>query len=362
LSKGIRFFTGVPDSLLRDFCAFAIDQAEDNHVLAANEGGAVALASGHYLATSQPALVYMQNSGQGNATNPLTSLADPAIYSIPMLLLIGWRGEPGTKDEPQHVKQGEITLELLNVLGIPYRVLPSIEAPAKECIYEVIGWTEKNATPSALVVRKGTFVSHKMRSVNASGIGVARERAIHLVAQALDPSDVVVSTTGKISRELYEYRDYSGSEHCTDFLTVGSMGHASQIAMGVAMAKPKRQVYCFDGDGSVIMHMGSLAILGRSRVTNFKHVIFNNGAHDSVGGQPTVGFDISFTEIALACGYKSALVANSENDIVKKVDALHAAEGPALLEVRVDKGARPDLGRPRTSPQENKIAFMKYLS
>jgi len=361
LGKQVDFFTGVPDSLLKNICAYIMDHA-DNHVIAANEGGAVALAVGHYLTSSRLALVYMQNSGQGNAVNPLASLSDSAVYGIPMLLLIGWRGEPGIKDEPQHVKQGEITLKLLEVLGIPYDILPTVQEDAVKCIDEKLNWSKQNNAPSALVVKKGTFAEYNLAGSRVNSAKITREKAVQLVTQELMPSDIVVATTGKISRELYEYRDQSGDDHSKDFLTVGSMGHASQIALGIALDKRCRKVFCFDGDGAVIMHMGAFAITGSSNAVNFKHIIFNNGAHDSVGGQPTVGLDISFTKIASACGYKTVLQAISADDITEKMQQLKIVEGPALLEIRVQKGARSDLGRPKTSPQENKRSFMEFLS
>lgn len=361
--RGVDFFTGVPDSLLKDFCAYVTDNVpSDKHIIAANEGGSVALACGHYLASRKMALVYMQNSGQGNAVNPLASLSDPDVYSIPMLLLIGWRGQPGIKDEPQHIKQGKITLDLLNVLGVPYRILGDTAEQAKANVNEAIDIAEKSSAPVAIVVEKGTFESYKLKSIRSDVAQMSREQAIELVAANLDSDDVVVSTTGKTSRELYEYRHRCGDGHSRDFLTVGSMGHASQIAMGIALEKKSRQVFCFDGDGAAIMHMGAFAIIGSQKAKNFKHIIFNNGAHDSVGGQPTAGMDISFTAIADASGYELTLQAESPDQIPPKIEQLKIAEGPALLEILVNKGARDDLGRPKESPQENKEKFMEFLS
>lgn len=362
-ARGISFFTGVPDSLLKDFCAYITDHvSDDRHVIAANEGGAVALAAGYYLATGRIGLIYMQNSGQGNAINPLISLVDPDVYSIPVLLLIGWRGEPGIKDEPQHAKQGKITLQILQTLDIPYRVLPENIEEASICLDDLLAEMSIQKRPTALVVKKGIFDSYKLRRVAKDISPLFREHAIQIIVDSLNNMDIVVSTTGHISRELYEYREKRGHGHSRDFLTVGSMGHASQIAMGIALVKPKRKVFCLDGDGAALMHLGATAIIGSRKLNNFKHVILNNAAHDSVGGQATVAKDVSFTKIALACGYKSAWLAETKDELKNLLPVLRESQGPALLEIRVKKGARKDLGRPKKTPQENKSAFMDFLS
>ena len=258
---GINFFTGVPDSLLKSFCAYVTDTCGKNHVIAANEGGAVGLAAGRYLATGKPALVYMQNSGQGNAVNPLCSLVDPDVYSIPMVLLVGWRGEPGVKDEPQHVKQGKVTVSLFETLGIPTEVLPDDESAALELTRKMVERAKTESRPVALVVRKGLFAEYKLQNKKPDIASLPREQAIEGVLRALPKDAVVVSTTGMISREVYETRERLGQDHSHDFLTVGSMGHASMIALGIAKAQPNRKVYCLDGDGASIMQMGNMAIV-----------------------------------------------------------------------------------------------------
>jgi len=359
---GVDFYTGVPDSLLKPVCFYLADHAGDKHVVAANEGGAVALACGHHLATGNVPLVYLQNSGQGNTINPLLSLADSDVYSIPLLLLIGWRGEPGTKDEPQHVKQGKVTVNLLDAMDIPHRVLSEEPEAARRCVGELLGIAAAESRPVALMVRKDTFESYKPTVQATSDFEMTREEAIEAVVAALGESDAIVSTTGKLSRELYECRDRAGQGHQREFLTVGSMGHASQIAMGIALARPDRQVYCLDGDGAMLMHMGGAAIVGAAGVANFKHVIFNNGVHDSVGGMPTAGLQVSFTEIVKACGYTEAWRVERRENLVETVRQLRSAKGPAMLEIMVQKGARTDLGRPKTSPIENKTAFTEFLS
>ena len=360
---GFGYFTGVPDSLLKDFCAYVTDHAEpSHHLIAANEGAAVALAAGHYLATSEPGLIYMQNSGLGNAINPLASLTDPAIYGIPTLLLIGWRGEPGRPDEPQHVKQGAATFDTLNALGIPSEVLAEMIDEAEAQIERAVAYLKDNSAPFALVVRAGTFTMYEKEAEATDQFEICREDAIIEVASHLSPDDVVVSTTGKASRELFEYRAANGGDHSGDFLTVGSMGHASQIALGIALARPQRQVFCLDGDGALIMHMGSLAIGGTRGPANFKHIVINNGVHDSVGGQPTAGFGIDVPAIARGCGYRNAWRVERRDDIATAVRELCEVQGPALLEIMTNAGARKDLGRPTIAPAENKLAFMKNLS
>ena len=357
-ASGVTFFTGVPDSLLKNFCAYVTDMCGESHVIAANEGGAVGLAAGHYLATGKPALVYMQNSGQGNAVNPLCSLADSDVYSIPMVLLVGWRGEPGVKDEPQHVKQGKVTLSLFETLGIPTEILPDDEVVALELTRKMVERAKAESRPVALVVRKGLFAEYILQNKKPDIATLPREQAIEGVLRALPKDAVVVSTTGMISREVYETRERLGQDHSRDFLTVGSMGHASMIALGIAKAQPHRRVYCLDGDGASIMHLGNMAIVGQSGCSNLTHIVFNNAAHDSVGGQPTVGGAINLTSVATAIGYD---VQSLENALRLCASALNKNR-PVFVEVKIAKGARKDLGRPKEPPQVNKALFMKTLA
>ena len=378
--QGVDFFTGVPDSLLKSFCAYITDSCGVSHVIAANEGGAVGLAAGHYLATGNPALVYMQNSGQGNAVNPLCSLADPDVYSIPMVLLIGWRGEPGVKDEPQHVKQGKVTVSFFETLGIPTEILPDDEVAALELTRKMVKKAKSESRPVALIVRKGLFAEYKLQDKKPDIAALSREQAIEEILKSLPDDAVVVSTTGMISREVYETRERLGQDHSRDFLTVGSMGHAIMIALGIAKVQPNRRVFCLDGDGASIMQMGNMAIAGQSGCANLTHIVLNNAAHDSVGGQPTVGGDINLSSIAASCGYRvdSSLTFNSpsnspSNSSLKPSESAAALSlcdfalktstaKPRFLEIKVAKGARKDLGRPKEPPQVNKALYMKTLS
>lgn len=354
-------FAGVPDSLLKNVCAYITDYCDAEHnIIAANEGAAVGIAAGHYLATGKPACVYMQNSGEGNIINPLASLTDEEVYNIPVLLLIGWRGRPGVHDEPQHVKQGKVTTGLLNVMGVNYEVLSKEEDKAEKQIIKAIKALQ-NKEVFALVIEKDTFEDYKLQNVEVNDLSMSREEAIQAVAAALGEKDCIVSTTGMISRELFEYRVAKGQGHERDFLTVGSMGHASQIALGIAMAKPERKVWCFDGDGASIMHMGSMAIVANKSPKNYVHVVFNNGAHDSVGGQPTVGLKIDLPAVARAVGYKKTCSADSREVLAESLKAVASTDGPILLEIKVKKGNRKDLGRPTTTPIQNKEALMEFL-
>ena len=359
--NGIDCFAGVPDSLLKNMCAYITDHFDAAHnIIAANEGAAVGLAAGHYLATGKPACVYMQNSGEGNIINPLASLTDQEVYNIPVLLLIGWRGRPGVHDEPQHVKQGKVTTGLLNVMGINYEVLAKEEDKAEKQIAKALKALQ-NKEVFALVIEKDTFDEYKLQNVEVNDLTMSREEAIQTVAAALGEKDCIVSTTGMISRELFEYRAAMKQGHERDFLTVGSMGHASQIALGIALAQPERRVWCFDGDGAVIMHMGSMAIVAEKAPSNYVHVVFNNGAHDSVGGQPTVGLKIDLPAVARAVGYPHALSVDNRDTLCDILGKVKNMEGPVFLEVKVKKGNRKDLGRPTTTPVENKIAMMEFL-
>lgn len=358
----IDFFTGVPDSLLKDICAYITENTDKSkHIIAANEGGAIALAAGYNMATNKYPLVYMQNSGIGNAINPLLSLVDTKVYSIPMLMLIGWRGEPGIKDEPQHVKQGEVTLDLLDAMKIHYSILNDNEIDATKQIENAIEYIKTHNAPFALIVRKSIFEAFKL-NVNDNEIAtLTRENAISHCCSKLNEDDIVISTTGMISRELYEYRDIHNQTHASDFLTVGSMGHSDLIALSIAIAKKNRTVFCFDGDGALIMHLGSLCIVGNLAPENYIHIVFNNGAHDSVGGQPTVGFDINIPQIAKACGYKEAIKVYNTIEFDTAFEK-HKKQGPLLIEFIVKKGARKELGRPKTTPLENKQAFINFLN
>ena len=359
--NGIDCFAGVPDSLLKNICAYITDHCDAEHnIIAANEGAAVGIAAGHYLATGKPACVYMQNSGEGNIINPLASLTDEEVYNIPVLLLIGWRGRPGVHDEPQHVKQGKVTTGLLNVMGVNYEVLSKEEDKAEKQIAKAIKALQ-NKEVFALVIEKDTFEDYNLQNVEVNDLTMSREEAIQTVAAALADKDCIVSTTGMISRELFEYRAAMNQGHERDFLTVGSMGHASQIALGIAMAKPDRKVWCFDGDGAAIMHMGSMAIVANKAPKNYVHVVFNNGAHDSVGGQPTVGLKIDLPAVAKAVGYTNAFSVENKEDLLEALSAVKMVEGPVLLQVCVKKGNRKDLGRPTTTPVQNKEALMAFL-
>lgn len=360
-SNGIDFFAGVPDSLLKNICAYIADHVDSSHnIITANEGAAIGLAAGYHLATGKSGVVYMQNSGEGNTINPLASLTDKEVYNIPVLLLIGWRGRPGVHDEPQHVKQGKITTGLLDVMGINYEILSKEQLQAATQISKAAEALKRNDV-YALIVEKDTFDDYKLQNVEVNDLTMTREEAIQTVASALGPKDVIVSTTGMISRELFEARTAWGQGHERDFLTVGSMGHASQIALGIALEKKDRKIWCFDGDGATIMHMGSMAIVASKKPGNYIHVVFNNGAHDSVGGQPTVGLKIDLPAVAKAVGYSNTWSVTDSQSLSKALDECRKANGPVLLEIKVKKGNRKDLGRPTTTPIENKEAFMNNL-
>lgn len=355
---GFNFFTGVPDSLLKEICSVISNTIpEQDHIIAANEGTAIGLATGYYLATGNPAFVYMQNSGLGNAINPLLTLADVEFYSIPMLIMIGWRGQPGFFDEPQHIKQGRITVDLLDSLGIPSFVL-SPTSNSEEILSNAIKTMNKRSGPTVLLVTKDTFQEYLLPTKNISDYPMTRERAINCILTLLNTDDLIVSTTGMVSRELVENKLALNQDLNNVFPSVGAMGHVSSIALGIALATKSRKVICLDGDGSIIMHMGSLAIIGKSLATNLVHIAINNGAHDSVGGQPTVGFKIDLVKIAMACGYNKAKSVSSEIELSAAIKEFKNSSGPVFLEIRVRKGFRSDLGRPKTTPLETRNGFM----
>jgi phosphonopyruvate decarboxylase len=362
--NNIDFFTGVPDSLLKSFCAYIKDNvSNEKNIVAANEGNAIGLATGYYLATKKIGLVYMQNSGEGNIINPLASLADKLVYSIPMLLVIGWRGEPGKKDEPQHKKQGLVTTSLLDTMNVKYDILSedTTDNNTEKILENAYNYMSANNEPYALVIKKGTFEEYKLKDNRINDFEMSREEALEILIDSMKENSVIVSTTGMASREVFEIRERRNEKHNKDFLTVGSMGHASQIALGIALNKKEKDVYCVDGDGALIMHMGGMAIIGQNHPQNLKHVIINNGAHDSVGGQETAGLNIDIAGIAKACGYNECLSCSTKKELREYLERLKLTKGPILLEIKVKKGARKDLGRPTTTPIENKEAFMQFL-
>ncbi len=360
--NNIDFFTGVPDSLLKEICSYISDNTDgSNHIIAANEGNAIALAAGYHMASRKIPMVYMQNSGFGNAVNPLMSLTSEAVYRIPMLLMIGWRGEPNIKDEPQHIAQGAQTIAFLEAAQIPYVVLSPDENEAILQLNMAVLQISQSSSPFAIVVRKDTFEKYSMNSKIETEYKLSREDVIKAIVDKQNGSEVIVSTTGKTSRELFEYRDKIDQNHDRDFLTVGSMGHASQIALGVAITKPNTEVVCIDGDGALLMHMGSMAIIGKANPNNLIHIIINNGAHESVGGQATVGFDIDIPKLAKANNYKYAITVNDLNSFDKAFEEARESDGSSLIEVRVKLGSRKDLGRPSIPPLSNKRKFMSFL-
>ena len=361
IEKGINFYSGVPDSLLKEL-SFCFDEKIDskNHKITANEGSAIALAAGHYLATGKTPLVYFQNSGLGNAINPLLSLCDSTVYKIPMIILIGWRGEPGIIDEPQHIKQGAIQEKLLNTLEIPYEIIDN-ELKNYTLISNLISKSKNEVRPVALLVKKNTFSKFKTKKVTSDTSELMiREKVLEQILNSEIKNEIFITTTGKTSREFYELRKNNSEVVNKDFLTIGSMGHCSQIALGISLFN-KNDVYCIDGDGSVIMHMGSLAINGTSNSKNFKHIILNNGSHESVGGQPTVGKKINFSKIAKNCGYKKVKKISTYTELKNSIKWLNSNEGPLLLEILIKNGSRENLGRPKESPYENKLNFMKKI-
>lgn len=360
--RGIDFYTGVPDSQLKPLCDYLINTygISDRHIIAVNEGNAVAIAAGYHLSTGKIPCVYLQNSGIGNMINPVASLLNDKVYAIPCIFIIGWRGEPGLHDEPQHVFQGEVTLKLLEIMNIEYMIIEKSttekELEKKMNEFKYLLDAGKNV---AIVVKKDGLSYDEViewKSENST----LREDVINRITQATK-DDVIVSTTGKTSRELFEIREKNGQTHKCDFLTVGSMGHSSSIALGIAMRKPEKRVWCIDGDGALLMHMGSLATIGARSPNNYIHIIINNGAHESVGGQPTDINNINIEQLALACGYKRAYSTNNLKELDNVLSKIKGEFGPILIEVKVAISSRTDLGRPTKTPKENKMLFMEYL-
>jgi len=358
-AHNITFFTGVPDSQLKALCDYLNTEQPQNNITAANEGNALALAAGYHMATGKIACVYLQNSGLGNIINPLASLTNDKVYAIPALLVIGWRGEPGVHDEPQHIFQGEVTLPLLETMNIPYFILTkeTTEDELRNLLQEAVLHFE-NGKQCAIIVKKGSLTYPETLYQNSNSL--KREEAIEAIVTSAG-EDIIVSTTGKTSRELFEIRERNQLSHAYDFLTVGSMGHSSSIALGIALNKPEKTVWCVDGDGAVLMHMGSMAVIGAKKPENLIHVVINNGSHESVGGMPTVADTVNLPEIATACNYSSVFSVSSKEELEEVLLSLAEQLKPVFIEVKSAIGSRSDLGRPTTTPVENKTALMAYL-
>ena len=360
---GSDFYTGVPDSQLKSLCNYLINTYGTNpkhHIIAANEGNATALAAGYYLATGKIPVVYMQNSGEGNIINPVASLLNDKVYGIPTVFVIGWRGEPGVHDEPQHIYQGEVTCKLLKDMDIDYYVIGK-ETTDDEVSSVMNGFKEilGNGKDVAFIIRKGALTYEGSTNYSNENNMVREEIIRHIIA--VSETDPVVSTTGKASRELFEIREANGQCHDYDFLTVGSMGHCSSIAFGVALQKQEKKIWCIDGDGAVLMHMGAMAVIGANKPSNLTHVVINNGAHETVGGMPTVAGEIDLVGIAKACGYPYVVRVSSYEELDRELEVARERSELSFIEVLCAIGAREDLGRPTTTALENKNRFMRYL-
>ena len=361
--QGIDFFTGVPDSLLNDFCLYLCHHyGNDRHVMAANEGNAIAIAAGHYLATGKPPVVYMQNSGIGNATNPLLSLAHETVYGIPMILVIGWRGDPSIKDHAQHKKQGELTPVLMKDMDIPYEILDD-----EETVIEKFKWaaekTKVISSPVALIAKKGILTQKEKHQDYPESLLMNREEAISAVIDVFESDAVYLATTGRATRELHEQLKSHGIAQGHEFLNVGSMGHVSSVALGIAIAQPDKKIVVFDGDAAAVMHLGSLATIGRYQPKNLIHIVLNNGVNESVGGQPSAGQMIDLTSIAKACGYiTSSIYVEKSSELKTMVEILSVADKPAFIDVHVRQGIRKDMAKLGIDHKEEKFNLMRQLN
>lgn len=337
---GVTYFTGVPDSYLNGFCNYALSKFPERTVIAANEGNAVGIAAGHYFATGEIPLVYMQNSGEGNAVNPLASLVDKAVYAVPMLLLIGWRGQGNTEpNHPQHKLQGEITTKLLDIMHIPYSVLTDSDEEFKDAVEKAVKYCTINRQPYGLIVPKGVMADSEKKNHVDNTYPMSREKAIEIILDHMPADTIYSATTGRATRELFFLREKRNETKAHDFLNVGSMGHSSSVALGIAMGKPERQVVALDGDSAAIMHMGAMTMVSKVKVPNFMHIVLNNGAHESVGGQSSAGYLLDFTKIAEACGYATVGKAvKNKTELVDAIEKLKDCGNASFIDCRIHKG------------------------
>lgn len=343
--NGITFFTGVPDSYLNGFCNYVLHNMPDRNIIAANEGNAIGIAAGHYFATKEIPLVYMQNSGMGNAVNPLASLVDVNVYAVPMLLLIGWRGQGNTEpNHPQHKLQGEITEGMLNMMHIPYTVLEDDDAKFAEVVHNAVDYCKNNRKPYGLIAPKGVMAAMEKPNNIDDTYPLSREEAIEIILDHMPADTIYSATTGRATRELFFLRERRNESKAHDFLNVGSMGHASSVALGIALEKPNRKVVCLDGDSAAMMHLGAMTMVSKLKVPNFMHVVLNNGAHESVGGQSSAGHLIDFTKIAEACGYQTiGKPVTTEGELIEALGLLQNSQNATFIDVRIHKGLRGKL-------------------
>lgn len=362
-SLNVDFFTGVPDSQLKQLCDCLYSKygiSNEHHLIAANEGNCVAIAAGYHLATGKVPAVYLQNSGEGNVINPIASLLNDKVYAIPCIFIIGWRGEPGVHDEPQHVYQGEVTVKLLEDMGIQTYIIDKASTEN-----DLDSWIENskpllaNGKQVAFIIKKGAL-SYEKQTVYKNGYSMNREEIIKRVA-AVSNDNPIISTTGKISRELFEIREKEKQGHQYDFLTVGSMGHCSSIALGIALNKSNTKIWCIDGDGAALMHLGAMAVIGSCHPKNLVHIVINNGAHETVGGMPTVASQTDLVGIAKACGYDYAISVEDYNSLDKELLQAKKTDKLVFIEAKAALGSRAELGRPTTTAFQNKTDFMNYL-
>ena len=358
------FYVGVPDSQLKALCNFLMERYgidSKHHIIAANEGSCTAIAAGYHLATGKIPVVYMQNSGEGNIINPVASLLNDKVYAIPVIFIVGWRGEPGIHDEPQHIYQGKVTIKLLEDMGITTFIIDK-DTTDDEVVQVMKDFHKvlEDGRDVAFIICKGALTdAPKVEYKNNNTM--MREKIIQHIVK-VSGEDPIVSTTGKASRELFETRETNGQSHKYDFLTVGSMGHSSSIALGVAINKPDARIWCIDGDGAVLMHMGSIGVIGANKPKNLIHVIINNGAHETVGGMPTVADSIDLVGVARACGYPNVVCVDNFADLDRELETAKCRNELSLIEVKCSISARDDLGRPTTTTLENKQNFMRYLN
>ena len=335
---GSTTFYGVPDSLLKHFSSFLFDNYSDKqHIITPNEGHAIAMACGFYLANSECAVVYLQNSGLGNCINPILSLADSEVYSIPFLMLIGWRGEPGIQDEPQHYTQGRVTKKMLDSMGIMSKTLPSNIDEAKRVVHDAYDYMSEFKRPFALLVSQNSFLPYVQKKESHIKYTLSKADVMALLLAETSEDDIIVATTGHIARELYAYRESRGESHDADFLCIGGMGYASSVALSIAIQKPNKRVICLDGDGACLMHMGALAMIASNKINNLKHIVFNNEAHDSVGGQPTCADVVNLADVAKACGYFNTSVVCNETSLKLYLPDFLSSNKMEFLEIKIKR-------------------------
>ena len=339
----INFFTGIPDSILIELSRFLQNKNKRKHIRATSEGSAISIGIGHYLSTKQVPCIYMQNSGLSNALNPLISITSKKVYNIPLVLIIGWRGSPRVKDEPQHNVKGKITESILKLLNIKYTIVRSGNDLSQ--FNKIVKNAKKNNNIAACLIEQGTIKKIKKTYNKKNFYKLNKELFLKTLLETLEKNSKVISSTGYNSRELMYLRNKYKLINTKDFYMVGGMGHTASVALGYSLSTKKKTI-CIDGDGSFLMHLGSIKTAGTFANNNFKYILLNNNSHDSVGGQNTYANNIDFEKLSKSLGFKKFYKIKNNKNLKQNIKRFLKGNNLNFLEVKITNSKIKNLPRP----------------